>query len=547
MRPLFMLIAIISPIVVSAQHTGMKMPMTKEKTVMAVGLGNVNHPVSTRNAEAQRSFNDGLAYIYGFNHDEAVRSFQHAADLDPNLAMAYWGISLARGSNYNVPAFLEQLREAWDNLQKAIALKSHASQAERDYIDALSKRYSSDPTADAQKLAVDYSSAMRLLSRKYPNDLDAATLFAESMMNLHPWQLWSLDGKPADGTLEIISVLESVLKRNPNHPGANHYYIHAVEASPNPERGLPSARRLGLVAPNAGHLVHMPSHIYIRTGDYARAAKSNADAIVADEKYIKNTGVQGLYPMMYYNHNVHFLASMNSMRGRYADAIRGSRELESNVRPHLTEMPMLEGFYVYPLITLVRFHKWDEIRKLPEPDEKQKLTAAYVHFARGMALAATGAPNEADKELAAFRQASASVPADASVGNTPASSVLKVAEDLLAGMALWSRGNKEGAIDRLTAAVASGDVVNYDEPPDWDLPVREWLGSALLQTGKFADAENVYRAELRKHPNNGRALFGLSEALSRQKKYTAAQKVKAEYKKAWAVADTALSVSDFAH
>ena len=277
--------------------------------MLMAGMGAVHHPVSTTDAEAQRFFDQGLAFIYGFNHDEALRSFKRAAELDPQLAMAHWGVALALGSNYNLQADARQQRAAYEAIQKARALAAKASEHERAYIEALSRRYANDPQPDPQKLAVDYKNAMSDLVGRYPDDADAATLYAESMMNLRPWKLWTADGKPAEGTEEIIRVLEGVLRRNPDHTGANHYYIHAVEASPAPERALPSAARLERLAPAAGHLVHMPSHIYIRTGDYEAAAKSHADAILADRTYIEKSGAQGVYPMMYYNHNIHFLAS----------------------------------------------------------------------------------------------------------------------------------------------------------------------------------------------------------------------------------------------
>jgi tetratricopeptide (TPR) repeat protein len=366
MRHLLFVILLLSPIVAFGQHSHAPAQPPAPATLEA-GLGDINHPVTTNNAEAQKFFNQGLAYLYGFNHEEAVKSFKQAAQLDPNLAMAYWGIALAMGSNYNVPADGPALIEAFSNLQKAIALAPKASDNERAYINALSKRYSSDISADQHKLAVDYKNAMGELSKTYPDDLDAATLYAESMMNLRPWKLWTSDGKPAEDTLEIVAVLESVLRRNPNHTGANHYYIHAVEASNTAERGLPSADRLGKIAPKAGHLVHMPSHIYNRTGDYAEAAKSNVDAIVVDKEYITKSGNKGLYPNMYTNHNIHFLAAANAMKGRYADSIKAARELEANVKPALKAMPMLEMFYPYPLVSLTRFGKWDEVLKEPNP------------------------------------------------------------------------------------------------------------------------------------------------------------------------------------
>src|SRR5215208_2168520 len=366
MKRLFFAILLLFPIVVFGQH-GHAPVKEPAPATLASGLGDINHPVSTNNADAQKFFNQGLAYLYGFNHAEAVRSFKQAAQLDPQLAMAYWGVALAMGSNYNVPADGPSLLEAYASLQKAVALAPKVSEHERAYIDALSKRYSADLQADRQKLAVDYKNAMGQLAKTYPDDLDAATLYAESMMNLRPWKLWGLDGKPAEGTLEIVAVLEGVLRRDPNHSGANHYYIHAVEASTNAERALPSAARLGKIAPKAGHLVHMPSHIYIRSGDYFQAAQANVDAIAVDREYIAKSGNNGLYPAMYYNHNVHFLAAASAMNGRYADSIKSARELEANVKPVVKAMPMLEMFLPYSLVSLTRFGKWDEILKEPKP------------------------------------------------------------------------------------------------------------------------------------------------------------------------------------
>ncbi len=530
----------IAPAVVLGQHSH----STKEMAPASVipGFGEVNFKVSTKNPEAKKFFNQGLACIYGFNHEESLRAFKRAAELDPQLAMAYWGAALALGSNYNLQADAPQLKEAYTNLQRALALSSQSSERERAYIAALAKRYSDDPQADRQKLALDYKNAMSEVVKQFPDDLDAATLYAESMMNVRPWKLWTLDGKPAEGTLQIVAVLESVLRRNPNHIGANHYYIHAVEASTNPERAVPSAARLGKLAPKAGHLVHMPSHIYIRTGDYEQAAQANADAIVVDREYIEKTGASGVYPMMYYNHNVHFLASVRAMNGRFADSIKSARELEANVKPHLKAMPMLEMFAIYPTVTLVRFRKWDDILSAPKPDSELKISTALWHFARGTAYAGTNEPAKAEAELQAFRSVVATVPADAGIGNSAAHDVLKVAELMLAGKVALSRGGEKTAFEILRQAVKAEDVVSYNEPPDWDLPSRELLGGALLRSGDYSEAEKVFRAEIAKHPRNGRALFGLAESLKGQKKNTSAKTVAVEFAEAWKTADTKMSI-----
>ena len=506
------------------------------------GLGDINHPVSTKNVEAQKFFNQGLAYIYAFNHAEAVRSFKQAAQLDPQLAMAYWGMSLAQGSNYNVPADGDALFAAYGNLQKAIELAPKASEHDQAYIAALAKRYSADLSVDQKKLAVDYKNAMGTLAKRYPDDLDAATLYAESMMDLRPWHLWTLDGKPEENTLEIVAVLESVLRRNPNHSGANHYYIHAVEASTNADRALPSAARLGKIAPNAGHLVHMPSHIYIRTGDFSKAAQANVAAIAVDREYMTKAGAAGLYPMIYYHHNIHFLAAASAHKGRYADSIKAARELEASVKPHVKAMPMLEMFMPYPIVSLVRFGHWDEILKEPKPDEGLKITTGFWHFARGSAYVAMNQRANAEAEFQALQTLTKTIPAESRMFNNPAADILKVGDLVLAGKIAFLRGDKQTGLALLNKAAAAEDAISYAEPADWDLPVREVLGGILLSSGDNGAAEKVFREELRRHRGNGRALFGLAESLRRQGKKSAAEKVSRDFAQAWKDADTKLTV-----
>jgi tetratricopeptide (TPR) repeat protein len=519
---------------------------TKDASIwLDVGLtGGVDHKVTTRSAEAQKYFNQGLGCIYGFNHEAAINSFKQAIKLDPDMAMAYWGISFALGSNYNVTADAASLTQAYEYLQKAQAAAPRVSPAEQDYIAALAQRYSADPKSDQSKLAVAWSAAMGDLSKKYPDDMDAATLYAESMMNLHPWQLWSTDGKPNEGTLEIVAVLENVLRRDPNHIGANHYYIHALEASPYPERALASAYRLGPLAPASGHLVHMPSHIYLRTGDFTAGAKSNELAITADQNYLKRSGSTGLYGLMYYNHNIHMLAASDIGRGNYAGAIKNARQLAANVAPNLKAMPMLEMFLPYELVTYVRFSKFDEIMKFPQPVPDAKVTNAYWHFARGIASVETGKIPDAKRELASLREIMKTTPFEQPIGNSLAQNVYKVADLMLTGEIAGALGDSTTAIDSLRKAVDAADLVNYNEPPDFDIPVREWLGRELLRAGKFADAEAVYRSELEKHPQSGRALFGLAEALDKQGKKTSADIVRQQYQEAWKDADTRLTVAE---
>lgn len=545
MRHLIFAILLLIPVAALGQHSH-GTAKTPTPVTLEAGLGDIDHPVSTSNAEAQKFFNQGLAYVYAFNHEEAIRSFKQAAQLDPQLAMAYWGVALSLGSNYNVPADGPALLEAYSNLQKAVALAPKASEHDRAYINALSKRYSSNVQADQHQLGVDYKNAMGEVAKTYPDDLDAATLYAESMMNLRPWKLWTLDGKPEEGTLEIVSVLEEVLRRNPNHSGANHYYIHAVEASTAAERGLPSADRLGKIAPKAGHLVHMPSHIYIRTGDYYQAAQANVDAIVVDKEYIQKSGNNGLYPAMYYNHNVHFLAAASAVKGRYTDSIKSARDLEGNVKPVVKAMPMLEMFLPYTSMTLTRFGKWDEILKEPKPDPSLKITTVFWHFARGSAYAATKQVPDAKRELADMRVVIKSMPAELRMFSNAASDIAKVAELTLEGKIALALGDKQAAFDLLTKGVAAEDATAYAEPSDWDLPVRETLGGALIANGEYAAAEKVFRAELQRHHRNGRALFGLAESLRKQNKESAARSVQVEFERAWQYADTKLTVSSLA-
>src|SRR5467141_2259177 len=369
----------------------------KTATLMA-GLGDWRHPVSTTNAQAQAFFDQGLQLIYAFNHDEAARSFQRAAELDPKLAMAYWGIAEAVGPNYNDPASEDRFVQAHQAIQKAVDLSSDASPSERAYIAAMAKRFPADANADRRAAAEAYRDAMRELVKQFPDDLDAATLFAEAGMNLHPWGLWHADGTPEEGTEEIVLALESVIRRDPNHLGAIHYYIHSVEASSSPERALAGANRLAQLAPAAGHVVHMPAHIYIRTGDYEAAMKTNQKAALADQAYLSASGAQGIYPMMYYSHNLHFIAMCAAMNGNYAGSKRGAQLLAANVGPHVKDMPPLEGFMTVPLAVEVRFHKWNEILKAPRPDESMQTANMFWHFARGLALAATGKIEDAEAE-----------------------------------------------------------------------------------------------------------------------------------------------------
>jgi tetratricopeptide (TPR) repeat protein len=511
------------------------------------GLGDLQHPVSTKNPAAQKFFDQGLRLVYAFNHDEAARSFQHAAKLDPTMAMAYWGIAEAVGPNYNDPANEPRRKQAYDAIQKALQLSANAPASERAYIEALAQRYSDDPNADLRQLAVNYANAMREVTKTYPDDLDAATLFAEAMMNLHPWGLWKADGTPEEGTEEVISVLESVIRRDPNHMGAVHYYIHAVEASSNPDRALASANRLAVLAPAAGHLVHMPAHIYIRTGYYDAAIKTNEKAAAADRAYIEASGVQGLYPMMYYSHNLHFIAISAGMTGQFSEAKRAAAQLADNVRLHVKDMPPLEPFMTMPTAVLIRFHRWHDILQLPAPDPSMKIETSFWHFARGMAFAGIGKLSEAQAEHGKLVAIENATPADALYSmpiNNKTRDILKIADNLLAAKIAMAQGDSASAISTLHEAVAVQDALNYGEPPDWFFPVRESLGAVLLRSANTVEAEKVFREDLQRNPRNPRSLFGLRESLKAQKRDYDAHFVDTQFRAAWKAADTQLSLQE---
>ena len=511
-------------------------------TLMA-GLGNTHHAIATKSEDAQKFFDQGLTFVYAFNHDEAIRSFRRASELDPTSPMPLWGIALALGPNINLDVDPNREKNAYDTAQRALKLSAAAPAAERAYVAALVKRYSNNPKADVKALAVQYKDAMRDLVRQYPDDLDAATLYAESLMDLRPWQLWATDGTPADGTLEIVDVLESVLNRNQDHVGANHYYVHAVEASFSPDRALPSAKRLETLVPAAGHLVHMPAHIYMRTGDYAGAVTANTLAAEVDRKYIAETHASGVYPSMYYNHNLDFLASAAMMTGQLAEASKAADEVVKNVTGTLGDMPMLEPVAAKTLFVLLRFAKWDEALALPVPDPKFKILSVISRFGRTVAYAKKGSRPEAVKERQAYNTAKAALPADTPwLYNTAGRMVAvmdavldaRLAPDINAAIVAWRR------------AVAAEDLLNYDEPADWFYPVRESLGAALFQAKLMDPARRAFRDDLEKNPGNGRSLYGLFlifRSFSRDEPDTLV--TGRQFSDAWQNADVMLDIADY--
>jgi tetratricopeptide (TPR) repeat protein len=511
------------------------------------GLGQHHYTISTKNPEAQRFFDQGLTLVFAFNHEEAARAFRRASELDPQSAMAFWGVALALGPCINLDVDPPHEQAAYEAVQKALLLAPGATKRERDYIQALSKRYSSDPKVNLRKLDAEYAIAMRELSKHYPDDLDAATLYAESLMDLHPWKLWRLDGRPNEGTEEILAVLESVLRRDPNHIGANHYYIHATEASPHPAWALASARRLETLAPAAGHLVHMPAHTYMRVGDYVAAAHSNAAGADADRAYLRESGTTGsMYDMMYFCHNLHFLAASYSMAGDFTHAEEAAGELAAHVAPMLREMPIAETYAPYAIFVLVRFHRWDEVLKLPAPNPNLAMTTAFWHFARGAAFAAKSQIDMAEAERKTVEAAYKDTPADLefSMFSNKARTFLEIAANILDARIATAKGNRGQAISYWERAVEIEDGLYYGEPPEWFYPVRESLGGALLLNGQAARAESVFRSDLEQFPRNPRSLFGLLKALEVQQKSSDVEEVRREFEAAWKNANVPLEVGD---
>jgi tetratricopeptide (TPR) repeat protein len=503
------------------------------------GLGDLHHRVSTSQPEAQRFFDQGLTLIYAFNYPDARRSFQRAAELDPQMAMAYWGVALSLGSNINREIDAAGQKAPFEAIRKALELSARAPEHERLYIEALAKRYSVEPNANLKQLAIDYKDAMGALVKRYPDDADAATLYAESLMNLRPWKLWSAEGKPAEGTEEIMSELEAVLRRQPNHPGANHYYIHAVEASPHPEWALASAERLRAMKLGvaAGHLVHMPSHIYLRTGDYETATRSNEDALAL---YINNQTLGS-----HARHCLNFLVVAYGMQGRFSAARKTTDQLEALVSPAQRKLAGENSAVVSAsILTLVRFRRWDDIWKSPEPNQNLLITNTFWHWARAMGYAWAGKPADAEAARTIFIDRAKTVPPDTQIDLNRASDVLKVADHVLSARIAHAKGDRKNAIDLLRKAVESEDTLAYSEPPSWFLPTRETLGGLLILYGDHVEAEKTFRADLRRNPRNGRSLFGLVKSLEGQGKKYAAGLAQKEFELAWRHAEIQLKVED---
>ena len=512
------------------------------------GLGSYSRKVTTDSPEAQRYFDQGLAFLHGFNHRAAIRAFQQAAELDPECAMAHWGVALACGPHINSTAVPPPAAElAWKELGLAQKNAGNASPVERALIDALAKRYANPQPKDRTPLDHAYADAMREVWKQYPNDPDAGALFAEAMMNLRPWDQWTPKGKAQPGTGEILATLDAVLRLNPNHPFANHLYIHAVEASPHPERASAAADRLRNLQPGLAHNVHMPSHIDIRTGQWLKAVDTNAKAVETDQRYRKIFGPAKGFLNVYVAHNRHMLAYAAMMTGQRELAMKHIRAMFAELPPDfLTENALqAEGFVAMPLEVMVRFGLWDEILAEPEHyTDKMWFTCAFHHAARAIAYAAKGDTASARKAQTVFIERAKLVPKEASLGYNSCEALLGVVIPMVEGEILIAEGKIDSGIGQLRAAIQKEDALKYDEPPGWLIPVRHSLGAVLMKQQRFAEAERVYRDDLARLPENGWSLLGLAESLRKQKKNAdEIAQTQAKFKKVWAKADLTITTS----
>jgi tetratricopeptide (TPR) repeat protein len=527
-----------SPQASQASPTGQLAPRLQK-------LGTHVFPVTTKNQQAQLFMNQGLNLSYAFNHAEAGRAYREAARLDANLAMAYWGEALALGPNINAPMDPASEPKALEAIQKAIALKSKASPREQALIDALTQRYSGR-AEDRRARDVAYADAMRKVHLQFPDDQDIAMLYVESVMDLRPWGYWTRDGTPYERTAEVVALTQKIIARNPQHPGALHLYIHLMEAY-QAEKAEAAADRLLTLMPAAGHMVHMPAHIYQRVGRYADAARSNELAIAADEDYISQCRAQGLYPMAYYPHNLHFLWFAATADGRSKLAIEAARKTASRVDDEtLKAVPLLAGFRVVPYFALTRFGKWDEMLAEPEPPASSAYLRGMSHYARGTAFLGKGMTDSAEQEFAKLKELMADKSLDQPLFSpNTGRGVLSIAQEVLAGEIAAAKKNYDAAIAHLERAVRLEDALVYTEPAEFHYPPRHALGAVLLEAKRPAEAETVYWEDLRRNRENGWALFGLMQALKAQGKNDDAALVEARFKKAWARADVTLSASRF--
>ena len=513
------------------------------------GLGTFHRKITTRSPLAQQYFDQGMRFIWAFNHDEATRSFAKAATIDPKCASCYWGVALTLGPNYNMPMMSSARgRVGWEAVRKAEANARRATPVEQALIAAVGKRYRGTGEVDpsnSKPLLSAYVVAMKQVAARYPNDLDVQTMYAESLMNTNPWKLWNDDGTQNPGTQQILDALQSVLKRDPRHPGANHYYIHAIEASPHPEQALHSAEVLNGMMPAAGHLQHMPAHILQRVGRYEDAAEANRKGAAADLVYLKETAPPDYYPM-YLIHNFQFLGNAAGMEGRRAETIEALKEARAHIPEQLLlGMPGLDWSASFIYDGYTKFGMWDDMLKEPAPSAKLPGATISYFQSRATALAATGKIDEAKAALAQTGKLIAAVPAEATQGNNAAKPLYEIGQLKAEARIAAAEGKRDESIQLLTQAVTLEDKLAYNEPNDMIFPTRHLLGAELLAAGKPAEAEAVYREDLKRHPNNGWAYLGLSQALAAQKKDADAAAAKKSFEDAWRRADVHLASSAY--
>lgn len=510
------------------------------------GLGDHHFTVTTISDQSQYFFDQGYRLAMGFNHSEALRAFKEAVRLDPDNAMAYWGWALVLGPNLNLPMQEGVVAQAYAAIQSAVRLKDQVSLREQAYIEALATRYANDPGADRAMLDIAFVNAMSALVKQYPDDLDAATLYAAAIMNTNPWDYWYRDGSPKPHTKIVLATLNSVIDRDPDHAGAHHYLIHTVEAF-RPELGIASADKIGKLMPGAGHLVHMPSHIYMRVGRYADAYETNLRAVEADQGYITQCRAQGLYPLAYYPHNIHFLAWSAMFQGRSKAALEAARQVAESIPANSTDntWALYESFRSQPMFVMVRFGQWDDMLAEPPPDQDAQFMNGVWHYGRGMAYAHQGKPLEASSEFDQLKRLRQLADANEAyyLGFSAASGLLRIAEEILSGEIAARQNDISAAIAHLETAVRLEDGLRYNEPPDWYFPVRHILGALLLEAGLPAQAEVVYWEDLRRNPENGYSLFGLKQSLLAQGKNGVAGMVGARLSQAWKEADVELTTS----
>ena len=513
------------------------------RTPLYDNLGSLHHGITTTSPVAQQYFDQGLRLTYGFNHEEAVKSFKEGLRHDSTCAMCYWGIAYALGPNINLPMDTAAARPAYDAAQTALRYSSSTTPKERAYIEALAQRYSSEPSANRASLDSAWANAIGKVARRFPGDDDAAALYGEALMDLRPWNYWTNGGRPkAPSTLEALRVLEPVVKRNLNHPGACHYYIHAIEASNHAGKALACAERLGGLMPGAGHLVHMPTHIYIRLGKWDIAADRNVHAVHADEQYINERRPTGVYPMAYYPHNYHMMWYALNMLGRSEDALKAAQGVVRNVPVDVVrQAPPLEYFSPAVLFTLARFSKWDDILREAAPPKDLRYTTGVWHYARGLAYTAQNKLEAAALEREHLVAVAKASPADAYANLNAVQSLLAIADNHLQGEIAAKRGHTDAAVGHLGKAIAGEDELTYDEPPPWYLPIRQRLGGVLLEAGRPAQAEKAFREDLVRRPENGWSLHGLAQSLRAQNRVKEATAVEERFRNAWKGADVDLA------